>query len=188
MSDNIKTEFQLMDQVLHSETVFQGRFLKITRDQVKTPDGQISHREYIRHPGAAVILPVLDDGRIILIRQYRHAVKKVFWEIPAGKRDLNENPLQTANRELEEETGYHSDEMTPMTVIYPVIGYADEEMFLYLAKKLKPGKQKLDPGENLNVQILSWVEVWSLIQKGEISDVKTLIALFWYHNFLQKGS
>jgi ADP-ribose pyrophosphatase len=187
MSKDKNSSVSLQERVLHSEIVFQGRFLKITRDQVETPDGKISHREYIKHPGAAVVLPVLSDGKLMLIRQYRHALKKVFWEIPAGKRDLNEEPLKTAHRELQEETGYTAANMQLMTVIHPVIGYADEEMHLYLATDLKPGKQKLDPGENLEVEILDAVSVWSLVEKGEISDVKTLIALFWYRNFYQKG-
>lgn len=176
-----------MDELIHSDTVFQGRFLKITRDQVKTPDGVLTHREYIRHPGAAVILPVLNDGRLVLIRQYRHALKRIFWEVPAGKRDPNEEPLQTAHRELKEETGYQAKNMHLMTVIHPVIGYADEEMFLYVATDLIHGEKKLDPGEHLEVYELTPQEVWNLIEKGEITDVKTLIAIFWYQKFIQRG-
>lgn len=188
MSKPPKSPENLTEEVLHTELVFQGRFLKVTRDQVKTPDGIISHREYIKHPGAAVILPILADGSVLLLRQYRHALKKVFWEIPAGKRDAGEDPLKTAHRELQEETGYTTANMELLTLIHPVIGYADEEMHIYLATNLKVGPQKLDPGENLVVHAVPWSKTWELVEKGEISDVKTLIALFWFKNFKMKGS
>lgn len=175
----------LKDKVLHSEVVFQGRFLKVTRDQVETPKGHISHREYISHPGAAVVLPVLNNGDILLVQQYRHAMKKTFYELPAGKRDLNEDPLNTAHRELKEETGYTTSSMEFMTIIHPVIGYANEEMFLYVATNLKSGPPKLDPGEELEVIQLSSEKLKQMVKNGEITDVKTLVGLFWYWNFIQ---
>lgn len=176
----------LKEKVLHSEVVFQGRFLKVNRDQVQLPNGDISHREYIKHPGASVILPVDQQGFIYVVYQYRHALKKVFLELPAGKRDSGEEPLKTAHRELLEETGFKASRMDLMTVIHPVIGYADEEMYLYLAQDLIPGPSKLDPGENLEVVKMSSEELKKLVQSGQVSDVKTLIGLFWYWNYLEK--
>lgn len=176
----------LTEKTLHSEIIFQGRFLKIVRDQVELPSGQIGHREYIKHPGAAVVLPVLDSGEIVLVEQYRHAMKRVFLELPAGKKDPGEPPLTTAIRELEEETGYQAQKMEFMTLIHPVIGYADEEMSLYIATGLKPGSQKLDHGEHLNVKTFTSKDLKEKIAKGQITDVKTLIGLFWYWNFIAK--
>lgn len=174
------------DKILHSEVVFQGRFLKVTRDQVETSGGHISHREYINHPGAAVVLPVLDNGDILLVKQYRHAMKSFFYELPAGKRDLNEDPIKTAHRELKEETGFTTHQMKFMTIIHPVIGYANEEMFLYIATDLKSGPSSLDPGEELEVTQFSSEVLKQMVKNGEITDVKTMVGLFWYWNFIEQ--
>lgn len=174
---------KLEEKTIHSELIYQGRLLKIMRDQVELPDGGISHREYILHPGAAVILPVLDTGEILMVEQYRHALKRTFLELPAGKRDKGEDPLKTAHRELEEETGYKAGKMEFMSIIHPVIGYANEEMFLYKATELSPGPQRLDPGEFLELKKFSSDELKEKVKKGEITDVKTLIGLFWHWSF-----
>lgn len=171
------------ETLLHSDAVFHGRFLKVIRDQVRLPDGGIAHREYIKHPGAAVVLPILDTGEIILVEQYRHAMKRHFLELPAGKRDPGEKPESTAARELQEETGYTAQNLEFMTIIHPVIGYADEEMYLYKATGLVPGQQNLDEGEFLELKKYTSDELKALVKKGEITDVKTLIGLFWYWNF-----
>ncbi len=174
---------KLEEKTLHSELVWQGRLLKVMRDQVELPNGDLAHREYILHPGAAVILPVESDGRLILIEQYRHALKRTFLEVPAGKRDKGEDPLVTAHRELEEETGFRAGKMEYMTQIHPVIGYANEVMHLYRATELTPGPQRLDPEEFLEVQTFSSDELKIKVRNGEITDVKTLISLFWYWSF-----
>ena len=174
---------KLIEKTLHSELIYQGRFLKILRDQVQLPNGGIGHREYIQHPGAAAILPILDSGEILLVEQYRHALKQVFLEIPAGKRDKGESPEVTAVRELEEETGYKAKNLEYMTVIHPVIGYADEAIHLYKATGLIHGPQRLDPGEFLELKKFSSAELKEKVKKGEITDVKTLIALFWHWSF-----
>jgi len=187
MSKQKKLAQKLQEKILHSEVVFEGKFLKVNRDQVQLPNGDISLREYIKHPGASVILPVDQQGFIYVVHQYRHALKKVFLELPAGQRDLGEDPLKTAHRELQEETGFKAGKMELMTIIHPVIGYADEEMFLYLAQDLVAGPAQLDPGENLEVVKMSSDELKKLVQSGQISDVKTLVGLFWYWNYLEKG-
>ncbi len=174
---------KLEETTLHSELIFQGRFLKVLRDQVELPDGGIGHREYIKHPGAAAVLPVFDNGDILLVEQYRHAVKQVFLQVPAGKKDRGEDPLVTAQRELEEETGYKASKLEFLTVIHPVIGYADEVIYLYRATGLTPGPQRLDPGEFLELQKFTSEDLKVKVQKGEITDVKTLISLFWHWRF-----
>jgi ADP-ribose pyrophosphatase len=181
MSKNMNEK--LAEKTLHSELVFQGRFLKVYRDQVQLPDGGIGHREYITHPGAAAILPILDSGEILLVEQYRHALKKVFFEIPAGKKDRGEDPEKTAHRELEEETGFKASKLEYMTVIHPVIGYANEAIYLYKATGLIQGPQRLDPGEFLELKKFSSEELKEKVKKGEITDVKTLTALFWHWSF-----
>lgn len=177
------SDSKFKEKTLHSEMVFQGRFLKVIRDQVELPGGGLSHREYIRHPGAAVILPILDSGEIILVEQYRHALRRTFLELPAGKKDAGETPEVTAVRELKEETGYVAKNLELMTVIHPVIGYADEEMFLYRATGLTPGLQHLDEGEFLELKTFTSEQLKQMVKKGEITDVKTLIGLFWYWSF-----
>lgn len=174
---------KLIETTIHSELVYQGRFLKIMRDQVQLPNGGIGHREYILHPGAAVVIPVLDTGEILLVEQYRHAVKQVFLELPAGKKDKDEDPLMTAHRELEEETGYKADKIEYLTMIHPVIGYADEVIYVYRATGLVPGPQKLDPGEFLELKKFTSDELKEKVKRGEITDVKTLIGLFWHWSF-----
>lgn len=170
----------MSEKVLNSQLVFQGHFLKVIRDRVKTPDGLEKSREYIRHPGASLIIPVLDNGHVIMEKQYRHALKKVFLEFPAGKVDAGENTLQTAQRELKEETGYTAHEWTFLTTIHPVIGYSDEKIDLFLASKLTAGSAKLDAGEHLEMIELSFEDLMQKIQEGEVSDVKTQIAAFWW--------
>lgn len=174
---------KLTETTLHSELIYQGRFLKILRDQVQLPNGGIGHREYIQHPGASAVLPILDTGEILLVEQYRHALKQVFLEIPAGKRDKGEDFAVTAARELEEETGYKAKNLEYMTVIHPVIGYADEAIHLYRATGMVPGPQKLDPGEFLELKKFTSEELKEKVKKGEITDVKTLVALFWHWSF-----
>jgi ADP-ribose pyrophosphatase len=175
-----KAPLSLLETTLHSEMVYQGRFLKVMRDQVQLPNGGIGHREYILHPGAAAILPVLDSGEILLVEQYRHALKKVFLEVPAGKRDKGEDPALTASRELEEETGFKAGKLEFMTIIHPVIGYADEAIYLFKATELIAGPQKLDHGEFLELRKFTSIELKEKVKKGEITDVKTLISLFWH--------
>lgn len=176
----------LIEKTLTSENVYDGRFLQIQRDEVLLPDGKTSWREYIIHPGAAMIIPVLDNGNVLMIRQYRHAIGEVLLEFPAGKIDAGEKTVQTAVRELQEETGYGAKEMRFLTTIYPVIGYANEKIDLFLAKGLSRGLQKLDHDEFLDVVEMNPAELLPLVRRGEVGDVKTQIGIFWLDRILNE--
>lgn len=177
----------LLETTLQSEVVFKGRFLNIKRDEVALANGQKSFREYINHPGAAMVIPEIQPGLLLFVRQYRHAVKRVFIEFPAGKKDPNESTYETAHRELEEETGFKADKIRFLCPIHPVIGYADEQIDIYLAQGLTQVGQKLDHGENLDVIEMKIDGAMSLVHSGEITDVKTIIGIFWYDKHLKSG-
>ncbi len=176
----------IKDITLNSQLVFQGTFLKVIRDRVRTMSGQERDREYIRHPGAALIIPLKDNGKVIMEKQYRHAVQNIFLEFPSGKIDKGESTLQTAQRELKEETGYSAGKWTFLTTIHPVIGYADEKIDLFLAENLFAGTAQPDDDEHLELLELSLDELLQKTEIGEVSDVKTQIAVFWLEKIIKK--
>jgi len=180
----MRSKKDLEEKTMKSEIIYKGRWLKVQRDEVLLPDGKSAYREYILHPGAALILPVLDDGRLLMIEQYRQPLKKIFLEFPAGKIDRGETSLQTAHRELKEEVGATSKNINLMTQIHPVIGYSDEFIDLYLAKDLTFGEAQLDDGEFLNLKEIELSSAFELLKQGQITDVKTSLALFWYEKIL----
>ena len=134
----------LKETRIDGELAYNGSFLKVQRDTIELPDGKRTKREFILHPGAVVILPVLDDGTVLMERQYRYPLHDVFIEFPAGKIDAGEDPLNSAKRELEEETGYTAAEWQFVSTIHNAIAYSDEHLDLYLARGLKAGPAKLD--------------------------------------------
>lgn len=170
---------KLFEKVLSTELIFQGRFLKIWRDDVELPNGHRSFREYIKHPGAAMIIPRLSNGKFLMIHQYRHSVGEVFLEFPAGKTDKGETTQQTAARELQEEVGYKPGKLTLLTHIHPVIGYSNEKIDLYLAENLIEVPAMQDPDEILEMVELTAEEIAAKIWNHEITDVKTQIGAFW---------
>ena len=167
----------LTEKRIAGERVFDGKLLKVHRDRVRLPDGGEGVREYIRHPGACAIVPLFDDGRVLLERQFRYPHGREFIEIPAGKLEPGEPPLETAKRELLEETGYAAGEWTRLGVIHPGIAYTDEAINLFLARKLSKKKRDLDQGEFLEVVILPLAEAIAMIRDGRITDAKTVAAL-----------
>lgn len=169
----------LSEKRIAGEVVYEGTFLKVQLDTVELPDGKHATREFIRHPGAVVILPVFDDGKVLLERQFRYPVNQVFIEFPAGKIDPGENPLDCAKRELEEETGYTASSWQFLCTIHNAIGYADEHLDLYIARGLKAGERKLDEGEFLEIFTTTVPEMLDSIREGKITDVKTIIGAFW---------
>ncbi|MFS2024306.1 NUDIX domain-containing protein [Massilia sp. CT11-137] len=158
---------------------YDGNFLKVSRDRVKLPDGKITQREYIRHPGAVVILALFDDGRVLLERQFRYPNDQVFIEFPAGKIDPGEASLACAKRELEEETGYTATDWHFVCTIHNAIAYSDEHLDLFLARGLTAGDAKLDDGEFLETFTATIPEMLEMVQRGDITDVKTVIGTFW---------
>ena len=169
----------LKEKTISTKTVHEGNYLTLNRDEVLLPNGNKSTREWIKHPGAVCCIPILPDGKIGLIKQYRYAVKEQMIEIPAGKLDQNETPERCAIRELEEEIGYKADKITFLTNIHPAIGFTDEKMWLYLAENLVKSEQNLDSDEFLVLFPTKLEEAVEMVWRGEITDVKTIIGILW---------
>jgi len=177
----------LFEAILSSETPFEGHFLTVRRDQVRGPDGRTAQREYIVHPGAVMIVPLCDDGSVIIERQFRHPLRRAFLEFPAGKRDAGETPLGCARRELLEETGFVAGIWTYLGSIHNAIAYSDERIDLYLARALEHRGARLDEGEHLEVLQVPWRDVLRWASDGTLSDVKTIIGIHWLEKFLDYG-
>lgn len=176
----------LKETPLDSELVFEGNFIKVSRDNARMPDGSTSSREYIKHPGAVTVMALLDNGNLIMERQFRYAPQQEFVELPAGKIDPGEDILLTAQRELLEETGYVAREWTHITTAWPCIGYSDERIEYFLARGLTHEGSKLDDGEFLEVFELSLADAIDWVRTGKITDSKTIVGLFWMEK-LQHG-
>lgn len=176
----------LRESELSSEVVYEGLFLKMRRDRARMPDGSVHGREYIVHPGAAAMVPLFDDGRVLIVRQFRYPVRDVFIEIPAGKLDPGETPIQTARRELIEETGYSAAQWAPLTRIHPAIGFANEVIDIFLCRGLTQLGRALDQGEFMDVDAVTLGWLVDELRAGRLSDVKTQIAVFWLQR-LQDG-
>ena len=174
----------LTERRISGEQVFDGALLKVYRDTVRLPDGSTGGREYIRHPGAVAIVPFFDDGRVLLERQFRYPHGREFIEVPAGKLEPGEPHLDTAKRELLEETGYTAQEWTRLGVIHTSIAYTDEAIELFVARKLSLQARSLDQGEFLEVLSVPFEEAIAMVRDGRITDAKTVAALLWVKLFL----
>jgi ADP-ribose pyrophosphatase len=176
----------LTEHFIAGERVYDGVLLKVQRDVVRLPDGSEGTREYIRHPGAVAIVPVFDDRRVLLERQCRYPHRRVFIALPAGKLEPGEPHLDTAKRELLEETGYSAAEWTRLGVIHTAIAYTDEAIELFLAKKLKnEGKPRLDAGEFVETIDVPFEEAIEMVRDGRITDAKSVAGLLWMKVFLR---
>jgi len=173
------SEKHLEETCITSTRVFDGQLMKVNRDTVRLPNGEESVREYTVHPGAVAIVPILDDGRFVMERQFRYPLHRVFLEFPAGKIDPGEDPVATAHRELLEETGYVAQSLEHLTTIHPVISYSTEKIELYVARGLSLQERKLDHNEFLDVVLVEPADLMKQIKAGEVSDVKTIIGAFW---------
>ena len=170
-------------RILKSEIIHSGKVFNTKVDQIEYNSGNKSVREVAEHPGGAVIVPVTGEGKIIMITQHRYPVDKTLLELPAGKLDRNENPFHCAVRELEEETGYKSDNVKEIGTIYTTPGYSTEKLWIYLAKDLKPGNYNREEGEfGMKVFEYTLKEIEEKIINGEIVDGKTICGIYLAKN------
>lgn len=169
----------LKETRIDGQLAYDGNFLKVQRDRIALPDGKQSDREYIKHPGAVVVLPLLDDGTVLLERQFRYPLGRVFIEFPAGKIDPGEASLDCAKRELAEETGYTASDWQFICTIHNAIAYSDEHLDLFVARGLTAGESQLDDGEFLETFTATVEQMLEWIRCGQITDVKTVIGAFW---------
>lgn len=164
-------------EILKSEQAFDGRVIRVFLDDVKLPDGRTARWERVAHPGAVGIVPLLESGEVLMVRQYRHAVRGVLLEIPAGKLDAGEPPLECAHRELEEEVGMKAGEMLKLAEFYNSPGYSDEYFHLYLARDLTDGEAEPEADEFLELSRIRLEEALGMVSTGEIRDAKSIIGL-----------
>jgi ADP-ribose pyrophosphatase len=157
--------------------IYRGRIFDVFVEEVLLPNQVVKNREVVRHPGAAAMVPLFDDGKIALIKQFRHAVGRYLWEIPAGTLESKETPLECAQRELAEEIGYQAANFEKLTEIFPAPGYTDEHLHIYLAKGLTPAEQNLDDDEVLELQPTTFEKALHMITEGAIQDAKTIVGL-----------
>jgi ADP-ribose pyrophosphatase len=183
-SANSALEFaDLTEHLVETEAVINGKFIRFKTDRVRLPDGSESHREYVLHPGAVVVAAFIDDNTIVLEHQFRYSVGKHFIELPAGKIDEGEDWLACAKRELLEETGYVSDDWQHVLTMHPTIGYANEHIELFVAKRARYVGAKLDEGEFLEVFTMTLDEAIQRIGRGDMTDTKSTNALLWLDRF-----
>ena len=183
MSDRSVADEHLREVLLSEEQVFHGRLLDVRRDTVRLPNGKTATREYVVHPGAVAIVPILDDGRLVVERQFRHPMGRVMLEFPAGKRDPDEPTWNCAMRELAEETGYRASEWARAGVLHNAVAYSTEGIEIWFARGLSLGACQPDEGEFVEVSTATLDELLVLARDGELTDAKTLIALLWLQNW-----
>jgi ADP-ribose pyrophosphatase len=177
----------LREQWLAGDWAYQGSFLQIRRETVRLPDGGEASREFIVHPGAVMVVPLLDNGDLLLERQYRHPIGRVMLEFPAGKLDAGEDPWACAQRELREETGYTARQWAQAGVLHNAIAYSTEGIAIFFARGLVAGERQLDAGEFLELTTMSPSALDAACAVGDVTDAKTLIGLLWWQRW-QAGS
>jgi len=183
MNDSRNAHPHLHEELVASQQVYRGKLLDVRCDTVRLPDGRSATREYIVHPGAVAVVPILDDGRLVIERQYRHPLGRVLLEFPAGKIDPGEPPFTCAVRELQEETGYRAREWARAGMLHNACAYSSEGIEVWFARGLESGDRGLDEGEFLDVGTASAEELLAMAQRGELTDAKTLIGLMWLQNW-----
>jgi len=184
MSEKPEAPDPLAEETLDSRLAYSGQFLRVYEDTVRCPDGHIAPREYLRHPGAVMVVPLLDDGRLVLERQYRYPLRASFIEFPAGKIDPGEDILACAQRELREETGYTAREWTYLGGVHNAIGYCNEKIEIYLARGLAFDATANDDGEVLEVFTATLEQLLGWIAGAHVTDVKTIVGAYWLQQHL----
>lgn len=179
---------KLIERKIDSKKVFSGELLHVYKDTVTLPNGKKSTREWIRHPGASAILPVFENGDVMLIKQFRYPLSQIFYEVPAGKIDENEPPGVTSSRELEEETGLICDYMAYVGHFYPAIGFSDEVIHLYTAWGLKKGRQSVDSDEFVELVRIPFNQAVNMVENGEITDGKTMACIYRTINWWNRNA
>ena len=172
----------LKETKVESEVIYSGKIIDVYKDKVVLPNGTFTYREYIKHCKASCVLARLPNGKFLVEKQFRYPYQEVLYEFPAGKCDENEEPIHTALRELEEETGYKASKITYLGLTYPTCAYSDEIIYLYFAESLTKTSQNLDENENVEVIELSFEEIINLIKKGELKDAKSLCLITYFQN------
>jgi ADP-ribose pyrophosphatase len=167
--------------ILNHQEIYRGKIVSLHVDTIQQASGGTTIREVVLHPGGVAAIPILDDGRILLIRQFRYPIGKFILEIPAGKLDTGQPPLETVAREIEEETGYVAGEITHVTTFYTTPGICNESIHMFVARDLTLKTQKLEEGEHITVEAYTLEECLSRIRSGEINDGKTILGILWYH-------
>jgi ADP-ribose pyrophosphatase len=172
-------------KILSSEMIYQGRVFGLRRDEVVEPSGLRASREVITHPGSVVVLPVLPDGKIVMVRQYRHATRQYLWELVAGRKEPEETPKQGAARELLEETGYRAKRYKVFLDVFPTPGFLEENMYLLLAEGLTAGEAQPEEDEKIEVRAFQLKELKQMIKRGRMRDAKSIAGILYYLTFLR---
>lgn len=181
-----RTKAARQAKVLSSEVLFQGRVFALKRERVAEPSGLVATREIVVHPGSVVVLPVLPDGRLVLIRQYRHAAGQYLWELVAGHKDPGESFVKGAHRELEEETGYTARRIKKLLEVFPSPGLLGEKMEIFLAEGLTKGKARPEDDEKITQRIFTLREAKDWIRSGKIRDSKSVAGILYYAAFIAR--
>ena len=171
-------------KILSSQTIYEGKIFGIRRDEVIEPSGVRATREVITHPGSVVVLPVLPDGRILMIRQYRHATRQYLWELVAGRIDRGESPRKAAARELIEETGYRARKFRIFLDVFPTPGFLEERMFILLAEGLTAGVAEPEDDEKIISRAYSRKQLEEMMERGKLRDAKSVAGILYYFRFL----
>ncbi|MDY0234521.1 MAG: NUDIX hydrolase [Gudongella sp.] len=172
------------EKTMKSDKLYEGKIINLRIDTVELPDKKYSKREIVEHPGGVAIVGITDENEILIVSQYRKAVDKILFELPAGKLEVNEEPKETALRELKEETGYSTEKLEYLLEFYTSPGFSTEKVYIFLAENMTKGEQELESGEFIDVESYKIDDLLEMIKKGDIIDSKTIIGIYTMKNRL----